>query len=107
MNIDFNADMGESFGMYVMGNDEKFMKYITSANVACGFHAGDATVMRKTVDLAKQYGVQVGAHPGLPDRQGFGRREMNLIMEEIHDDMIYQIGHSRHLLKLPGSNSIM
>ncbi len=92
MNIDFNADMGESFGMYSMGDDEGFMKYITSANVACAFHAGDPTVMKKTVALAKKYGVLVGAHPGLPDIQGFGRREMNLSMEEIHDDMVYQVG---------------
>jgi UPF0271 protein len=102
MNIDFNADMGESFGMYVMGNDEKFMKYITSANVACGFHAGDPTVMKKTVALAKQYGVQVGAHPGLPDLQGFGRRAMNLTMEEIHDDMVYQVGALRAFVEAAG-----
>jgi UPF0271 protein len=102
MNIDFNADMGESFGMYLMGNDERFMKYITSANVACGFHAGDPTVMKKTVALAKKYGVQVGAHPGLPDRQGFGRREMNLSPEEIHDDMIYQIGALKAFVEAAG-----
>jgi len=92
MKVDFNADMGESFGMYSLGDDEGFMQYITSANVACAFHAGDPTVMKKTVALAKKYDVQVGAHPGLPDIQGFGRREMNLSMEEIHDDMVYQIG---------------
>lgn len=92
MDIDFNADMGESFGMYVMGDDEGFMKYITSANVACGFHAGDPTVMKRTISLAKKYNVQVGAHPGLPDLQGFGRREMNMSMEEIHDDIVYQVG---------------
>lgn len=92
MNIDFNADMGESFGMYVMGNDEGFMKYITSANVACGFHAGDPSVMRKTVGYAKANGVQVGAHPGLPDLQGFGRREMNLTVQEIYDLVLYQVG---------------
>lgn len=92
MNIDFNADMGESFGMYVMGNDEAFMKYITSANVACGFHAGDPSVMRRTVGYAKENGVQVGAHPGLPDLQGFGRREMNLTVQEIYDIVLYQVG---------------
>lgn len=92
MKIDLNADMGESFGMYQMGNDEEFMKYISSANVACGFHAGDPTVMRKTVSLAKEYDVQVGAHPGLPDLQGFGRREMNLSPEEIYSDVVYQVG---------------
>lgn len=92
MQIDLNADMGESFGMYNMGNDAEFMKYITSANVACGFHAGDSSVMQKTVLLAKECGVQVGAHPGLPDLQGFGRREMNLTPEEIYCDVVYQIG---------------
>lgn len=92
MKIDLNADMGESFGMYTMGDDEGFMPYITSANIACGFHASDPTVMKRTVALAKKYGVAVGAHPGLPDLQGFGRREMKLTMEEIHDDIIYQVG---------------
>jgi len=92
MQIDLNADMGESFGMYAMGNDAAFMKYITSANVACGFHAGDSSVMKKTVALAKEFGVQVGAHPGLPDLQGFGRREMNLTPEEVYCDVVYQVG---------------
>jgi len=102
MNIDFNADMGESFGMYVMGDDRGFMQYITSANVACAFHAGDPTVMKKTVALAKEFGVQVGAHPGLPDLQGFGRREMNLSMEEIHDDMVYQVGALKAFVEAAG-----
>ncbi len=92
MKIDLNADMGESFGMYKLGNDESFMKYITSANVACGFHAGDYSVMRQTVQLAKTFNVQVGAHPGLPDLQGFGRREMKLTPEEIYDIILYQVG---------------
>ena len=69
MKVDLNADMGESFGMYTLGNDAEFMKYITSANVACGFHAGDYSVMRQTVQFAKEFNVQVGAHPGLPDLQ--------------------------------------
>jgi UPF0271 protein len=92
MQIDLNADMGESFGMYTLGNDEEFMKLITTANVACGFHAGDSTVMRKTVGYAKEYGVQVGAHPGLPDLQGFGRREMSLTADEVYCDIMYQVG---------------
>lgn len=92
MRIDLNADMGESFGTYKMGYDDEFMEYITSANVACGFHAGDPTVMHKTVGLAQRYGVAVGAHPGLPDLQGFGRRPMALNPEEIYTDMVYQIG---------------
>jgi UPF0271 protein len=90
--IDLNADMGESFGMYTLGHDEEFMKYITSANVACGFHAGDYSVMRRTVQLAKMFGVQVGAHPGLPDLQGFGRREMKITSEEVYDIVVYQVG---------------
>lgn len=102
MNIDFNADMGESFGMYVMGNDEEFMKYITSANVACGFHAGDPSVMRKTIGLARENGVQVGAHPGLPDLQGFGRREMNLTVQEIYDIVLYQVGALRAFVEANG-----
>ena len=102
MKVDINVDMGESFGMYTMGNDEAFMPYITTANVACGFHAGDPTVMKKTVALARKYGVQVGAHPSLPDLQGFGRREMKLTMEEIHDDMIYQIGALKAFVEAAG-----
>lgn len=92
MKIDLNADMGESFGMYKLGHDEEFMEYITSANVACGFHAGDYTVMKNTVNLAKKFNVQVGAHPGLPDIQGFGRREMKLASEEVYDIVVYQVG---------------
>jgi UPF0271 protein len=92
MKVDLNADMGESFGMYKLGNDEAFMKYITSANVACGFHAGDYSVMKHTVQLAKTFKVQVGAHPGLPDLQGFGRREMKLTPEEVYDIVVYQVG---------------
>jgi UPF0271 protein len=92
MRIDLNADMGESYGMYKLGNDAEFMQYITAANVACGFHAGDPTVMKKTVGYAKQYGVQVGAHPGLPDLQGFGRREMNIAPDEVYCDLMYQVG---------------
>lgn len=92
MQIDLNADMGESFGMYQLGNDAEFMKYITSANVACAFHAGDPSVMRATVALAGEHGVAVGAHPGLPDLQGFGRREMKLTPEEVYDNTIFQVG---------------
>ncbi|MHC1585970.1 MAG: LamB/YcsF family protein [Candidatus Hecatellaceae archaeon] len=92
LKVDFNADMGESFGRYVLGNDEGLMKYITSANVACGFHAGDPSVMRRTVRLAKQYNVAVGAHPALPDLLGFGRREMKISPEELRDYLVYQVG---------------
>ena len=102
MKIDLNADMGESFGMYPMGDDDAFMKYISSANVACGFHAGDSSVMRKTVGLAGRDGVQVGAHPGLPDLQGFGRREMNLTAEEVYDIVVYQVGALKAFVEAAG-----
>jgi UPF0271 protein len=100
--IDLNADMGESFGMYALGNDDAFMKHISSANVACGFHAGDSSVMRKTVGFAKRDGVQIGAHPGLPDLQGFGRREMNLTVEEIYDIVVYQVGALKAFVEAAG-----
>ena len=74
--IDLHCDMGESFGIYTIGDDEGMMRYVTSVSVGCGFHAGDPHIMRKTVDLAKQYGVAVGAHPGYPDLIGFGRRKI-------------------------------
>ena len=106
MQIDINADMGESFGLYRMGNDEEFMRFITSANIACGFHAGDPTVMHKTVALAKAQGVQVGAHPGLPDRQGFGRREMNCSVDEIYDDVMYQAGALKAFVEAAGMSEL-
>ena len=80
--IDLNCDLGESFGAYTIGMDEKVIPFITSANVACGFHAGDPLVMQRTVALCKQSGVAVGAHPGFPDLQGFGRRQMKLTPAE-------------------------
>ncbi|MCI0439747.1 MAG: LamB/YcsF family protein [Chloroflexi bacterium] len=90
--IDFNCDMGESFGMYKLGYDEEVIKYITSANVACGFHAGDPMWMRHTVRLAEEHGVAVGAHPSYPDLNGFGRRNMSLTPDEVKNDLTYQIG---------------
>ena len=90
--IDFNCDMGESFGMYKMGLDEEVIRHITSANVACGFHAGDPGWMRKTVELAEARGVAVGAHPSFPDLAGFGRRNMVVSPQEARDDVVYQIG---------------
>lgn len=90
--IDINADLGESFGVYNLGNDEELMKYITSCNIACGFHAGDPSVMRKTVELAKKYNVAVGAHPGFPDMLGFGRRRMEITHQECKDYVTYQVG---------------
>ena len=90
--IDLNCDMGESFGAYTIGHDAEVMPFITSANVACGLHAGDPTVIRDTIKLAKQHGVAVGAHPGFPDLVGFGRREMHMSPREVEDSLVYQIG---------------
>lgn len=90
--IDLNCDMGESFGIYRLGHDEEMMRHVTSVNVACGFHAGDPHVMRKTVALAVAAGVAVGAHPGYPDRIGFGRRSLGVSPAEATDYVIYQVG---------------
>ena len=91
--------MGESFGPWKMGFDEEMMQYISSANVAGGFHAGDPTTMRKTVALAKDHGVAVGVHPGYRDLVGFGRREMDVPPDEIHDEIIYQLGALREFAR--------
>ncbi len=90
--VDLNADLGESFGAYTVGMDEEVLKYITSANVACGFHAGDPVVMQKTVDLAKKNETAVGAHPGFPDLMGFGRRNLNISPAEACAYIKYQVG---------------
>jgi UPF0271 protein len=90
--FDFNCDMGESFGPWKMGLDAEVIKSITSANIACGFHAGDPATMRKTVALAESRGVGIGAHPGFQDLQGFGRRNLAATPEEVRDDLVYQIG---------------
>ena len=92
VNIDINCDMGESFGPWKMGADAEVMPNITSANVACGAHAGDPGVMRRTIRAAKQHGVAVGAHPGFADLQWFGRREMQADPAEVEDSLIAQIG---------------
>lgn len=97
MKIDLNCDLGEA-----AGNDEAIMPYITSANIACGFHAGDASVMRVTVKLAKHHGVNVGAHPGWPDLQNFGRIEMDLSAEETEALVLYQIGALAGIAKAEG-----
>ena len=93
--IDLNCDMGESFGMHKMGLDEEVIKYISSANIACGFHAGDPMWMRHTVRLAEDHGVAVGAHPSFPDLVGFGRRNLDVSPEEAKADLVYQIGALR------------
>lgn len=90
--IDFNADIGESFAGYKMGFDEDVIKFISSANIATGFHAGDPDWMARTVALAEEHGVGIGAHPAYPDLSGFGRREMALTPEEIHNAVKYQVG---------------
>ena len=99
MQIDISCDMGESFGPWKMGFDEEMMQYISSANVAGGFHAGDPTTMRKTVALAKDHGVAVGVHPGYRDLVGFGRREIDVPPDEIHDEIIYQLGALREFAR--------
>ncbi len=90
--VDLNSDLGESFGAYTIGMDEGVIPLVSSANVACGFHAGDPSVMSHTVALCKANGVSVGAHPGFPDLQGFGRRNMNMSPADVKAMMIYQVG---------------
>lgn len=90
--VDLNCDLGESFGVYKLGMDEEVLKYITSANVACGWHAGDPLFMEKTVNLAKENNVEIGAHPGYPDLIGFGRRELCATPQEVKAYIKYQIG---------------
>jgi UPF0271 protein len=103
--IDINSDVGESFGNYKLGMDEEVVPLVSSVNIACGFHAGDPHVMRRTISLAKKYGVAPGAHPGFPDLLGFGRRNMDATLDEIKDYLAYQIGAlqafaTRHGLRL-------
>ncbi len=102
MAVVVNCDMGEAFGLYKMGDDEGLMPHIDVANVACGFHASDFNHMRKTVKLAKQHGVKVGAHPSLPDLQGFGRREMKIGREEMVNCILYQVGALKAFLDAEG-----
>jgi 5-oxoprolinase (ATP-hydrolysing) subunit A len=92
LSIDLNCDMGESYGAWHMGADAAVMPYISSANIACGFHAGDPATIRKTVSLAVDRGVAVGAHPSLPDLMGFGRRAMRISPQDMYDLVIYQAG---------------
>lgn len=102
MGVTLNCDMGESFGLYKLGDDAALMPLIHLANVACGFHASDFNHMSKTVRLAKQHGVHVGAHPSLPDLQGFGRREMKISREELRNCITYQIGALKGFLEAEG-----
>jgi UPF0271 protein len=102
MSMTINCDMGEGFGLYRLGNDTAMMPLIDLANVACGFHASDPSIMRATVRLAKQHGVEVGAHPSLPDMQGFGRRAMTMTASEVEDLVIYQVGALNAFLQAEG-----
>lgn len=90
--VDLNSDIGESFGTYVLGMDEEVIKYVSSVNIACGWHAGDPLIMENTIKLAKENGVAIGAHPGYPDLLGFGRRNMDITPKEARAYMIYQLG---------------
>lgn len=101
--IDLNADLGESFGAWRMGDDAGVMPWITSANVACGFHAGDPATMQRTVALCMKYGVAIGAHPSLPDLQGFGRREMKLTPNEVYAQTLYQLGALHAFVQAAGA----
>lgn len=100
--IDLNIDMGESFGNWTLGNDESLLQIATSANIACGFHAGDPQTMLTTVRLAVANGVRIGAHPGLPDLRGFGRRHMSVSAEDTFADVVYQIGALRAAAEVAG-----
>ncbi|KAI1139370.1 LamB/YcsF [Hypoxylon sp. FL0543] len=100
--IEINCDMGEGFGRWKMGPDEQLMQYIDVANVACGFHAGDPSTMVRTVRLAKEYGVRVGAHPGMPDLLGFGRRRMAIAPEDMYAMVLYQVGALTGVLAAEG-----
>jgi len=102
--IDLNCDMGESYGRWTLGADEEIMPYITSANVACGYHGGDPHVMRRTVALALQHGVAIGSHPGLPDLMGFGRRIMDVSPQEVKDYICYQTGALREFVRVAGGD---
>jgi len=104
LKVDLNCDLGESYGAFTVGNDAAIMPNITSANIACGFHAGDPTTMEKTIRLAKKFRVAVGAHPGFPDILGFGRREMKLTCEEAKNYIIYQVSALQGFAKIAGLN---
>lgn len=101
--VDLNSDLGESFGAYKIGMDEEILQFVTSANIACGFHAGDPAVMHKTVSLALKNKVAIGAHPGLPDLVGFGRRDMAISPRDAYDMVVYQVGALYAFVKAEGA----
>ena len=100
--IDLNCDLGESYGTYKIGMDQEVIPYITSANIACGYHAGDPLVMEKTVSMCRMHGVCAGAHPGFPDRMGFGRRDMGITPGEARAYILYQVGSLKEFCKAQG-----
>ncbi len=102
MRIDINCDFGESFGVYRLSEEEAILDYVTSVNIACGFHAGDPLVMRKTVQMALEKGVAIGAHPGFPDLLGFGRRNINVTPDEVYAYVVYQVGALSAFVKAEG-----
>lgn len=102
LTVDLNCDMGESFGAWTMGDDAAILPYVSSVNIACGFHAGDPATMMKTIQLALKYNVKIGAHPGLQDLAGFGRREMLVTVREVYELMVYQIGALAACAKVHG-----
>ncbi|OGX83342.1 lactam utilization protein LamB [Hymenobacter lapidarius] len=102
LTVDLNCDMGESFGAWHMGHDAAILPFVTSANIACGFHAGDPAVMKRTVRAALRHGVAIGAHPGLPDLVGFGRRNLDISAEEAFDMTVYQLGALAAVVKAEG-----
>lgn len=103
MRIDLNSDIGESFGAWHMGADDDVLEHVTSANIACGFHAGDPSTMQRTVALAQARGVAIGAHPSLPDLQGFGRREMRIDATDAYALVVYQVGALAAFARAAGS----
>ncbi|WP_127532597.1 LamB/YcsF family protein [Paenibacillus kobensis] len=102
LQVDLNADFGEGYGAYSFGQDDALLPYVTSVNIACGFHAGDPHTMREAVEKSIAAGVAVGAHPGLPDRLGFGRRELAITPQEAYDFVLYQVGALQAYVKAAG-----
>ena len=100
--VDLNADLGEGFGAWTMGDDDALLQIVTSANIACGFHAGDANTMRRLSALAVERGVRIGAHVGYPDLRGFGRRRLDIARAELTNDVLYQLGALRALASAEG-----
>ncbi len=103
LSIDLNCDMGESFGAWQMGNDAALMDFVSSVSIACGFHAGDASVIRQTIETAVSKNVAVGAHPSFPDLQGFGRREIKMSVSEVFDIVLYQIAAVKGICEASGA----